>query len=185
MNEQKEHTMKDDEVVAGCLKNNPVAQRQLYDMYSRKMLGLCFRYCKDRDEAEDIMQNAFIKVFENIGQFKGSGSLEGWIRKIMVNTVWSTLRKNKINEQSLNLDDAEYLAPSVDYISESVDAKDLLKLIQTLPSGFRTVFNLYAIEGYSHKEIGDMLEISEGTSKSQYSRARAYLQKCLTIGKVA
>lgn len=176
------HKMTEEQVVKGCQKNNPVAQRQLYDMYSKRVLGICLRYSKERSEAEDLMQNAFIKVFESINQFRGNGSLEGWVRKITVNMAFSSLRKNKIESHSLNLDDDEYLAPSVDYISESLDAKDLLKLIQTLPSGFRTVFNLFAIEGYSHKEIGEMLGISEGTSKSQYSRARTYLQKCLIIG---
>lgn len=185
MSQNQVHTMTDEEMAQGCQKKNPIAQRQLYDLYSKRMLGVCMRYCKDRAEAEDIMQNAFIKVFENIEQFRGSGSLEGWIRKIMVNTALNQYRKNKVSMQTLTLTNQEYLAPSVDYTNEHVDAKDLLKLIKTLPPGFQAVFNLYAIEGYSHKEIGGMLGIEEGTSKSQYSRARTYLQKCLKVEKVA
>ncbi|MCE3281199.1 MAG: polymerase sigma factor [Bacteroidetes bacterium] len=115
--------------------------------------------------------------------FKGSGSLEGWIRKIMVNTALTEIRKNKKLKQNIDLDSVEFMLPSSNYMSESFAAKDLLKIIQTLPTGFRTVFNLYAIEGYSHKEIGEMLGISEGTSKSQYSRAKSHLQKIIPIDR--
>jgi RNA polymerase sigma factor (sigma-70 family) len=175
--------MTDEEIVQGCIKKNPIAQRTLYDKFSRKMMGVCLRYCDSTEEAEDVVQNGFISVFENIESFRGSGSLEGWVRKIMVNTALTNIRKNKKLKQNIELESVEFMLPSSNHLSESFAAKDLLKIIQTLPTGFRTVFNLYAIEGYSHKEIGDMLGISEGTSKSQYSRAKAHLQKIIPIDK--
>lgn len=147
------------------------------------MMGVCLRYCDNHEEAEDVLQNGFVNVFQNIETYRGSGSLEGWIRKIMVNTALTNIRKNKKLKQNIELESVEFMLPSTNYISESFAAKDLLKIIQTLPTGFRTVFNLYAIEGYSHKEIGDMLGISEGTSKSQYSRAKAHLQKIIPVDR--
>lgn len=146
-------------------------------------MGVCLRYCDNHEEAEDVLQNGFVNVFQNIESYRGSGSLEGWIRKIMVNTALTNIRKNKKLKQNIELESVEFMLPSSNYMSESFAAKDLLKIIQTLPTGFRTVFNLYAIEGYSHKEIGDMLGISEGTSKSQYSRAKAHLQKIIPIDR--
>ena len=178
-----EHTVKmtDEELVKGCVENKPLAQRTLYERFSRKMMGVCLRYADGRDEAEDILQNGFIKVFENIESFKGSGSLEGWIRKIMVNTALNNYRQNKAGRLKVDLDAVEYMLPSDNQVSGTLDVKELMKTIQQLPAGFRTVFNLFAIEGYSHKEIAEQLNISEGTSKSQYSRARMYLQKALKI----
>ena len=171
--------MTDEQIVKGCIEKNAAAQKHLYEKFSRKMMGVCLRYCDSQEEGEDVLQNGFISVFENIESFKGTGPLEGWIRRIMVNTALTNIRKNKKLKQNIALDNVEYMLPSANYISESFGAKDLLKIIQTLPTGFRTVFNLYAIEGYSHKEIGEILNISEGTSKSQYSRAKAYLQKII------
>ncbi|MBA3971399.1 MAG: sigma-70 family RNA polymerase sigma factor [Bacteroidetes bacterium] len=156
-----------------------MAQKNLYEKFSRKMMGVCLRYCDSQEEAEDVVQNGFISVFENINTFKGAGSLEGWVRRIMVNTALTNIRKNKKFKQNIDLDSVEFMLPSATQANDSYEAKDLLKIIQTLPVGFKTVFNLYAIEGYSHKEIGDMLNISEGTSKSQYSRAKTHLQKLI------
>lgn len=175
--------MTDEQIVQGCIQKNALAQKYLYDKFSRKMMGVCLRYADSTEEAEDVVQNGFISVFENIESFRGSGSLEGWIRKIMVNTALTQIRKNKKLRQNVELDSVEFMLPSSNHLNESFAAKDLLKIIQTLPTGFRTVFNLYAIEGYSHKEIGEMLNISEGTSKSQYSRAKAHLQKLIPIGR--
>lgn len=169
--------MTDEEIVQGCVKKEPRAQKFLYDKFSRKMMGVCMRYCNNTEEAEDVLQNGFISIFLNIESFKGAGSLEGWIRRIMVNTALTHLRKNKKLLQNIELETVEYMLPSTNHINESAGAKDLLKIIQTLPTGFKTVFNLYAIEGYSHKEIGELLGISEGTSKSQYARAKTHLQK--------
>ncbi|MEO6903913.1 MAG: RNA polymerase sigma factor [Bacteroidia bacterium] len=170
--------MTDEQIVEGCINKNAVAQKHLYEKYVRKMMGICLRYCDSTEEAEDVVQNGFISVFGNIHSFKATGSLEGWIRRIMVNTALTNIRKNKKLKNNIELDHVEFLLPSTQ-VTDEFAAKDLLKLIQTLPLGFRTVFNLYAIEGYSHKEIGEMLNISEGTSKSQYSRAKAHLQKLI------
>ncbi|MGQ0828833.1 MAG: RNA polymerase sigma factor [Bacteroidota bacterium] len=172
--------MTDEQIVKGCIEKNAIAQKHLYDKFSRKMMGICLRYCESTEEAEDVVQNGFIRVFGNIEAYKGTGSLEGWVRKIMVNTALTNIRKNKKLKQNIELDSVEFMLPSEGHVYEDFAAKDLLKIIQTLPAGFRTVFNLYAIEGYSHKEISEMLDISEGTSKSQYFRAKAYLQKVIT-----
>lgn len=171
--------MTDEELVNGCVLKNNAAQKLLFERFSRKMMGLCIRYADKTEEAEDMLQNGFIKVFEKIGTFRGTGSLEGWIRRIMVNESLTYLRKNKAMKMNIDIENAKYMIPGNNPIGESVNEKDLLKMIQQLPTGFRTVFNLYAIEGYSHKEIGEQLGISEGTSKSQYSRARVHLQNML------
>src|SRR6476620_656998 len=154
--------MTDEQIVQGCIKKDAIAQKHFYERVSKKMMGVCLRYCDNHEESEDVVQNGFVSVFQNIETFRGSGSLEGWIRRIMVNTALTNIRKNKKLKLNIELDSVEFMLPSSNYMSESFAAKDLLKIIQTLPTGFRTVFNLYAIEGYSHKEIGEMLGISEG-----------------------
>jgi len=173
--------MTDDEIIEGCVKKKALAQKALYDKFSKKMMGVCQRYCDSQEEAEDVMQNGFINVFEKIDSFKASGSLEGWIRKIVVNTALSNIRKSKKMEGSVEIGSIELTLEDYTHLGESLGAKELLKIIHSLPTGFKTVFNLHAIEGYSHKEIGDMLGITEGTSKSQYSRAKAYLQKVIKL----
>ena len=170
--------MTDEQIVDGCIKKNALAQEYLYNKFSRKMMGVCMRYCDSEQEAEDVLQNGFITVFSNLESYKGSGSFEGWIRKIIVNTALTNIRKNKKFRQNIAMENVEFMLPAA-HVGDDYAAKDLLKVIQQLPPGGRTVFNLFAIEGYSHKEIGEMLNISEGTSKSQYSRARAYLQKVI------
>lgn len=171
--------MTDEELVTGCIEKNPSAQKLLFERFSRKMMGVCLRYAGRAEEAEDMLQNGFIRVFEKIETFRGSGSLEGWIRRIVVNESLTYLRKNKSMRLNIDIDDAKYAIPGSSHVSENINEKDLLKMIQQLPIGFRTVFNMYAIEGYSHKEIAELLEISEGTSKSQYSRARMHLQNMI------
>lgn len=171
--------MTDEELVKGCIRKDPAAQRLLFERFSRKMMGICIRYADRREEADDMLQNGFIRVFEKIDTFRGSGSLEGWIRKIVVNESLTFLRKNKLMRLNVDIDDAKYLVPGNNHVGENINEKDLLKMIQQLPTGFRTVFNMYAIEGYSHKEIADQLGITEGTSKSQYSRAKVHLQHML------
>ena len=145
-------------------------------MFAPKMYAVCLRYSRNQDEARDNLQDGFIKIFENIGQFRGAGSFEGWVRKIMVNTA---LQKYRGRYQLYALSDNESKAGNipVDNISEIMGEKELLAMIQELPPRYKLVFNMYAIEGYSHKEIGEMLNITEGTSKSNLSRARDILQE--------
>lgn len=159
-----------------CKSKNRQAQSELYHLFSSKMYAVCLRYARDQDEASDILQNGFIKVFQKCELFEGTGSLEGWIRKVMVNTAIETYRKNKV--QFLSTEDISGYEMNLSTSSSlhQLDYKDLLELIKQLPVGYRTVFNLYAIEGYNHKEIGEMLSISEGSSKSQLSRARTWLK---------
>ncbi|MFT5915706.1 MAG: RNA polymerase sigma factor (sigma-70 family) [Bacteroidia bacterium] len=165
------------ELVEKCQKGNRNAQQQLYSQHSDKMLAICLRYVGEF-EAEDVLVNGFMKVFEKLNQFSGEGSLEGWIRRIMVNESLMHLRKNKKMQFSSDLESAER-EMSGDLADAPLDAEELLQLVQSLPDGYRMVFNLYAIEGFSHKEIAKKLTISEGTSKSQLSKARAMLRKML------
>ena len=164
------------ELIEGCISGDSLAQKQLYDRFSPKMYGVCLQYSGDSEEAKDILQDGFIKVFRKLRQFKGKGSFEGWIRKIFINTALERFR-GKMNyvpmDEPLELPTANLS----DKIIAELSANELLLMIQELSPQYRMVFNLYAIEGYSHREIGDMLGISEGTSKSNLSRARNILQK--------
>jgi RNA polymerase sigma factor (sigma-70 family) len=167
-----------EQLVKGCKKADPKAQRMLYQKYNRKMFAICKRYLSDAFEAEDAMINGFMKVYDHIRQYEGSGSFEGWMKRIMVNESLSMIRKKKV--MHVELDQAEIHGEvSYDAISSTLQADELMKMVEALPIGYRTVFNLYAIEGYNHKEIADMLSITEGTSKSQLSRARMLLQQAL------
>ncbi len=177
--EFKIYRAKDDELIKGCMRRDHSAQKTLYDTYSSKMYSLCCRYIKDTMQAEDILVTAFTKVFDKIGQFKNEGSFEGWIRRIVVNEALTSLRRNRSLYLEIDLDKAE-LEPHQDHTGDHLEAEDLLNMIQSLPAGYRIVFNLYAIDGYSHKEIAEQLGITEGTSKSQLSRARLYLQRLIT-----
>lgn len=167
------------ELIKGCLKRDRAAQKRLYDTFSPKMYALCCRYVKDSMEAEDVLITAFTKILDKIDQYKHEGSFEGWIRRIVVNESLTYLRRNRNMYLETELEAADY-EPDYQSLSDSLEAEDLLKMISELPSGYRIVFNLYAIDGYSHKEIAEQLGISENTSKSQLSRARTYLQKLLT-----
>jgi RNA polymerase sigma factor (sigma-70 family) len=171
---------KDQEWIEGCKKGDSTAQRKVFDHFSSKMYAVCCRYVKDKMEAEDVLVTAFTKVFDRISQFKNEGSFEGWIRRIMVNESLTWLRQHKHMQVETDIEAADY-EPDYQILEDHLQAEDLLKLIDGLPTGYKVVFNLYAIEGYSHKEIGDQLGINENTSKSQLSRARVYLQKQLTL----
>jgi len=177
--------LNEEQLVNKCLEKDTLAQKQLFEVYSRRMMGLCLRYSKDKDEAQDILQMGFIKVFEKLYMYNHKGSLEGWIRKIIVNTALDNIRKNKKFMNNVEIEKVDYQLNNYDENAIDVlSAQDLLKVIQSMPTGFKTVFNMYVIEGYSHKEIADELNISVNTSKSQFSRARAYLQKVLVKDKV-
>lgn len=169
--------MDDTTLVIECVKGNPRAQRMLFDRFSSKMLGVCLRYAKDSEQADDILQDGFVKVFTKLKDFKNEGSLEGWIRRVMVNTALDQIRKNGKTLGDVSVDDVQYKIENNDHIAERLMAEDLLKLINSMPDGYKVVFNMFAIEGYTHNEIADTLGISESTSKSQYSRARAYLRE--------
>ena len=168
-------SINDDEIIEGCLRGKREAQHALYDKFSAKMLGVCTRYLKDRDEAEDVMIASIMKVFEKLDQFKREGSFEGWIRRLVINECLTYLRRNKSIFMAVDVDKAG-LEPDYQSLSDRLEEDDLLTLVNSLPTGYRTVFNLYAVEGYSHKEIAESLEISVNTSKSQLSRARTLLQ---------
>jgi RNA polymerase sigma-70 factor (ECF subfamily) len=168
--------MDDYTLVKECVKGNPKAQRMLFDKFSSKMMTVCLRYTKDTSEAEDALQGGFIKIFNKLPEFKMEGSLEGWIRRIMVNTSLDALRKAKRFQTDANLEEVDYKVSTFELASDQLQAADLLKIINEMPDGYKVVFNLFAIEGYGHKEIGELLGISENTSKSQYSRARAFLK---------
>lgn len=165
-----------EEIIEGCLGKNASAQKKLYDYLSPRMMGVCMRYSNSVEEAEDILQDGFIKLFDKIETFGGIGSFEGWARRLFVNTALDALRKKKKYQFDQSIDDVSYMLNSNDYIEEGLAANDLLKILQTIPVGYRTVFNLYAIEGYSHKEIAEQLSITVSTSKSQYSRAKSLLR---------
>ena len=166
------------ELIKGCLRRDRNAQKCLYDTFSSKMYGMAYRYVKDSMDAEDIVVTAFTKIFNKIDQFKGEGSFEGWIRRIVVNEALAFLRKNKPLYLTTDLERVDH-EPNYAQLSDHLEAADLVSMIQELPTGYRIVFNLYAIDGYSHKEIAEQLGINENTSKSQLSRARLYLQKIL------
>lgn len=167
--------MDDHQLVKECLKNKPAAQRLFYDRFAPAMLGVCYRYTKSIADAEDVLQEAFVKAFKNLHQFKGDGELGGWIRRIIVTTAINYLKKNSRYNSELVFNQEHLHAVSAYHPQVNLEAKELADLIRQLPSGYQTIFNLYAVEGYSHLEIGKMLGIQEGTSRSQYARARALL----------
>jgi RNA polymerase sigma factor (sigma-70 family) len=166
----------EESLISGCRKKHRQAQRDVYNWLAPKMLAICRRYIKDVNEAESVMITGFMKVLDKIEQFSGEGSFEGWVRRIMVNESLLYIRKNKGMYIEVDIEYAD-TEPNYELASENLEADDLLNLINGLPIGYRTVFNMFAIEGYSHKEIADSLAISENTSKSQLSRARKMLQK--------
>jgi len=170
--------MNERELIAGCVKGDISAQRQLYERYADRMMGVCMRYVGDRDTASDLLHDGFIRLFEKIGSYKGDGSFEGWMRKLFVNTILEHMRKKRKIYDNKQIEDTALTTE--DYtIIEKMAADELMKKIMSLPDGFRSVFNLHAIEGYSHRDIAMLLNISESTSRSQYTRARNCLQEMI------
>jgi RNA polymerase sigma factor (sigma-70 family) len=165
----------DTQLVKDCLKGKQAAQKQLYQEFAPAMLGVCYRYTKSLADAEDILQEGFVKVFKFLDQYKNEGELGGWIRRIMVNTALNYLKKSKRYQYDLLFDKMELHVVSNEHPENKINTKDLANLIRQLPTGYQTIFNLYAVEGFSHAEIGQMLGISENTSRSQYMRARQLL----------
>nr|WP_262920349.1 RNA polymerase sigma factor [Parabacteroides sp. FAFU027] len=166
------------QLIESCIKGDRKAQKELYDTYARKMMSVCFRYAGEYELAKDLLQEGFIRVFSNLNAYQFIGSFEGWVRKIFVNTSLEYLRRNDLLREALDIDtNISVNVKTENTVIEELSAEDLMKIISELPPGFRTVFNMYAIEGYSHKEIADILGITESTSRSQLTRARMLLQK--------
>ncbi len=163
-------------LITGCINGNRKMQEELYRIFSPKMFAICMRYCSNYQEAEDLLQEGFIKVFGNISRFRNEGSFEGWMKRIFVNTAIEGFRKNHFLNNMMEVEEMKNDIVQEDDFHQ-LSAADLLRMVQALSPGYRTVFNLYAIEGYNHQEIADMLGISVGTSKSQLARARYILQK--------
>lgn len=171
--------MTEELMLAGSIKNNAAAQEELYNRFSPRMLGVCYRFAKNREDAEDMLQEGFIKVFTQLHQYRNEGALEGWVRRIVVHTCINILKKNKKFSESVDLIHAKGIHIREDMIPSIMQAKQVVECIRILPLGYRTVLNLYAIEGFSHKEIGALLDIEESTSRSQYTRAKAMLEEIL------
>ncbi len=162
-------------LVADCIKRVPAAQRELYELFAPAMLAVCFRYTKSLADAEDVLQEGFVKVFKYIHTYKFEGELGAWIRRIIVNSALNFLKTSKRYQYDLSFSETPLHPVSADDPVITLEAKQLSELIRQLPTGFQTIFNLHAVEGYSHVEIAAMLGISDGTSRSQYARARALL----------
>lgn len=171
------------DLIAKVLQGDAKAQKELYDAYADIMLGVCYRYSKSLADAEDMLQEGFVKVFRNLKQYKGTGDLGAWIRRIMVNTIINEIKKSKISLTQLDENtEQEPITPGDDY-EILLTAKEIAELIKKLPNGYGLVFNLHAIEGYSHKEIGEMLNIKTASVRSQYQRARTQLINWIELEK--
>jgi len=171
------------EIIEGCVKSDRKCQQIIYEKFYGKMLGACMRYSKDREEARDILQDGFMKVFANIKQYGGSGSFEGWIRKIIVNTAIDFIRKSK---HAIQYADSDYAAENAEEITEednneysNISANEIMEAVQQLPTSYRTVFNMFVVDGFSHKEIAEQLGVTVGTTKSNLSKAKKNLKKAL------
>src|ERR1700750_2619931 len=176
--------MTEEAILKGCLQNDPAAQKELYNRYSPKMLSVCYRFAHNREDAEDMLQEGFIKIFSQMHTFGNRGAFEGWIRRIIVHTCINILKKNKKFNESVDIIHATGAMVREESVPSIVQAKQIVECIRMLPIGYRTVLNLYAIEGYSHKEISTMLDIEESTSRSQYTRAKAMLEDILIRKKI-
>ena len=176
--------MTEEAILKGCLQNDPAAQKELYNRYSPKMLSVCYRFAHNREDAEDMLQEGFIKIFSQMHTFGNRGAFEGWIRRIIVHTCINILKKNKKFNESVDIIHATGAMVREESVPSIVQAKQIVECIRMLPIGYRTVLNLYAIEGYSHREIGIMLDIEESTSRSQYTRAKAMLEEILVRKKI-
>ncbi len=163
-------------LITGCVKGDAKAQKALFDKYASKMMVVCMRYFPNKMEAEDILQDGFVKIYQKIDHYKHDGSFEGWLRRIFANTALDEIRRRKTNIEEQDVSEFSYKITNNETTDGDLQADDLLKMVQALPDGYRIVFNMFAIEGYSHKEIAEKLGISENTSKSQFFRAKAFLR---------
>ncbi|MDR1592924.1 MAG: sigma-70 family RNA polymerase sigma factor [Prevotellaceae bacterium] len=167
----------DEQLIKECVKKDIRAQKQLYERYAPLMMSVCLRYVRDKDIAQNLLQDGFIRLFDKIHTYSGAGSFVGWMRKIFVNTALEYLRHNDVFKHSTSIDDAYNIESEEESPIDKISADELMQCITDLPPGFRTVFNMFAIEGYTHAEIAEQLGIHEGTSRSQYARARIMLQQ--------
>ena len=166
----------DEILIQYCIIGDRLAQKAIYDKYASRLMSVCMRYAVDQPAAEDILQEGFIKAFKNLSKFRNEGSFEGWLRRIMVNTAIEIFRKKKYLYPVLEIETQQEKVTHDNVLAE-LAAEDIMAIVMSLSPGYRTVFNMYAVEGYSHKEIAEQLNISEGTSKSQLARARYILMK--------
>lgn len=173
---ERNQYISESDLINGCIEGNRQMQEELYRRFSPKMYAVCLRYASNTEEAQDILQEGFIKVFRKLESFRGDGSFEGWVRRIFVNTAIEQFRRRRYLQPVTEKEEKTIEGKNVSAL-DGLAEKDILALVQQLSPGYRTVFNMYVIEGYSHKEIGEMLGISEGTSKSQLSRAKVILQE--------
>lgn len=169
--------MESRELIQECINNDAKAQEELYRRFAPKMYGICMRFAKNRAEADDILQEGFIRVFGNLNKFRAEGALEAWIRRTVINTAINYYNSNLRFSKDTDIEKYDFADCSYEDAISQISTKELLKMVQELPKGYRKVFNLYTIEGYSHKEISEMLDISVNTSKSQLTRARGALRK--------
>lgn len=176
---ESKDTFSDEQLIEGCVADDRKCQELLYRKYADKMYSVCLIYAEDEDEANDVLHDGFLKVFRSIHTFQFQGSFEGWVRRIIVNTALELCRKKKREKEILD-DYGNFVEPKVDGILDKIAAADIIKLVNLLPAKAALVLKLYSIEGYSHKEIAEMMEISEGTSKSQLNRARFLLKEAIT-----
>jgi len=170
----------DRQILEGCLKHDKLSQKKLFEKYSGMLMGICIRYATDIPEAEDILQESLLKIYRNIKDYSGEGSFIGWMRRIVINTAITYYHKNLKHKRYVEIEEL-YTSEAGDsgYQESRFTADELQKVLDMLPPGYKVIFNLYAIEGYKHKEISEMLNIDINTSKSQYSRARSFLRKKL------
>jgi RNA polymerase sigma-70 factor (ECF subfamily) len=176
--------MTEQNLIQACSQNNAAAQRELYNRYSGLMFGICFRYAYRKEDAEDILQEGFIKIFKRIDGFENKGNFLGWMKKVMVHTCINHLKKNKKFTEIIDLESAYHLEYKEESVASKLLGKQVIECLLMMPMGYRTVINLYAIEGYSHKEIGEMLDITESTSRSQFIRGRKLLEDILIKRKI-
>jgi RNA polymerase sigma factor, sigma-70 family len=166
-----------EQLIAGCKKKDTWARKRLYELFAPAMQGVCVRYVNDKETARDILQEGFIKVYTKINSYSGLGSFEGWMRRVFVTTALEYLRNTKNIRHQMDIEDYREVTDNFQVsVLDQISADEIVQCIQELPTGFRTVFNLYAVEGYSHAEIAEMLNVKEASSRSQYARARQILQ---------
>ncbi len=176
--------MTEQSLIKACSQNNAVAQRELYNRFSGMLFGICYRYAYNREDAEDMLQEGFIKIFSRINSFENKGNFEGWMKRVIVHTCINYLKKNQKFTDHISLENAQNLEAKEEGIASKLLGKQVIECLRLMPIGYRTVINMYAIEGFSHKEIGDILEIEESTSRSQFIRGKSVLESILIKKKI-